>query len=172
MIAEPVDASARVRAKGLAMNGRLKREARRRQTAVYSLCGAILVAVSIAGMWWMMRVGPSAATALQRRISDQAVVWRCPNGHRFEARGRARRLECAECGRRSDMEVTYVCPRDGDVPALIRVERGAGGREALSEVSLRPGVWEAVGSSVRCPKCDRHLTPQVENLMGLKPEGP
>jgi len=98
---------------------------------------------------------------VQRRVTSMLMSWQCPQGHSFEHKGSTRRVECPECGRLADVAVTYLCPRDGERSALIRLTRDRDGREKVSEISFRRGVWRAVGRDVRCPQCGLTMVPKT-----------
>lgn len=135
---------------------------RRRQTALYSFYGALAVALIVVVTWWMVRPRERIIPALQRRVTDSMLSWRCPDGHAFQAKGSYQRMACPQCGRRADIAVTYLCPIHGDKPAVIRIERLDRSRERLSEVSFRRGVWRTVKEHVRCPDCGLSMTPKTE----------
>lgn len=150
------------------MEGFMKVDARRRQTALYSLAAATVAAMLVVGAWWMFRSRAAFPTAMQRRINDQAVAWQCPNDHRFVAQGSVQRTACPECGRLADIAVTYVCPLHGEKRALIRLTRTPAGRERLDRVSHHRGVWDRVRHTVRCPDCGRAMSPRVEYPFGVR----
>ena len=144
------------------MKPTIQTEVNHRQTAIYSFCGALAVALFVVITWWMVRPQESVAPALQRRVTNSQVTWRCPDGHSFKAKGSYQRVPCPQCNRRADIAVTYLCPNHGTKDALIRIEQFNRNRERLSEVSFRYGVWRTVNEYLNCPDCGSNMSPQVE----------
>lgn len=142
------------------MNHSQTEDRQQRQTALYSFYGAIGVGILVVGFWWLTRPDPNTV-AMQRRINSMTLSWRCPQGHTFEHQGSTHRVGCPECKRLADISVTYICPRHGERPALIRLTRDGDGRERVSEVSFRHGVWRTVARDIRCPQCGLKMTPKT-----------
>jgi len=141
------------------LNTSASEKAQRQQTTLYSFLVAIGTSVVILGLWWLTQAD-ATPIAVQRRLSDFTLNWQCPEGHTFEHRGSYSRVPCPVCGRKSDVAVTYQCPRDGDKPALVRYRRDAHGRERVSEVSFYRGVWASVLETIHCPNCGLVLSPK------------
>jgi len=134
-------------------------ESQRRQTALYSFLVAVGTSLVVLGLWWLTQADALPVT-VQRQLSDFVVSWQCPEGHTFEHRGNHSRVACPVCGRKSNVAVTYECPRDGDMAALVRYRRDARGRERVSEVSFYRGVWASVLETIHCPRCGLVLSPK------------
>ncbi len=139
------------------MTGHLAAEARRRQTARYSFYGAVIVSVIIVGAWLFVRAMPGPAVAVQRRLTDETLTWRCRNNHTFTEGGSTRRLPCPECGQKSDIEVVYACREHGEKHAMVRMTRDESGNARVSHVSHRRGVWDPVQGGIPCPDCGRFM---------------
>jgi hypothetical protein len=140
------------------------REQKRRQTAMYSLYGALGVAVTVVTFWMLARP-EEQITAAQRSLRETMVTWQCPNGHRFQREGGYVTIPCEACDRKANIAVTYECPRDGRLEALARYGRSPGGGGKLTEVSFRPGVWTSVDRTVHCPVCAIRLRPADEHVL-------
>ncbi len=136
----------------------LTAEANRRRTAIYSFCGAVVVSLLFLGTWLFVRTRPGPATAMQRRLTETTVLWRCPEQHVFAERGTTRRLPCPQCNHAADILVKYACSVHGEKPALVRMTRDAAGNAQVSEVSHHLGVWDPVDDGVPCPQCKRYMT--------------
>lgn len=144
---------------------------RQRQTALYSFCGAIVVSFFVVGLWLLTRPDPPHL-ARQRSITNVQVTWECPGGTTFVDQGALHGMPCPESHHRAEVRVTYVCPRHGEHNALVRYVRDADGRERVSEVSFRRGVWRTVGSYIGCPDCGARMRPRVANpFEGELPSG-
>jgi hypothetical protein len=127
---------------------------------------AAMVAFGLLSGWYYLRHQPDETMARQRRATGRLMTWRCPGGHTFKAPGSYFPVACQECDRRAEMEVVYVCPIHGDLPALIRMDVDEDQRERLSEVSFRVGVWRTIRDENKCPDCGRNLTPKIDKPFG------
>lgn len=133
----------------------------RRHSAIISLLLALGAGIILFSVWSLLRSQASLG-ATQRRLSDVIVNWTCVNGHRFRGPGAHVSIRCPECAALAHVAVTYACPRDGEIPALVRYERDRTGYERLVAVSFRTGVWTDVRHAVLCPQCGDPLTPRDE----------
>lgn len=126
------------------------------QTARASLIVAGLVAAVVwAGYWaWHSEQAP---VAVRRGPQDFMFTWRCPQGHRFPARGAFGPRACT-CGQPAYPVIRYRCLSGRHGPFELRVMFNSDtGR--VSDVEMEPDKWIPAASGVLCPVCGARMTP-------------
>jgi hypothetical protein len=130
-----------------------------------------LAALAIPAGWRLSR-SDEPLRALQRRLEEVELEWKCPLGHVFYAAGQVEPRRCWECDRESYPVTHFACAVHGPVEVLIKYRRTS---EGAAEVwQLRPwsgGVWVAAADGVNCPRCGRRLAYRPNDPLEAKRSG-
>ena len=129
-----------------------------RRAGLYSLAVAACAAVVIWLAWWMWQETPPQP-AKQRGLSDIETTWKCDNGHVFEAPADYGSIPCPECQADAYILGRYRCSEHGDLEAQLSYERTADGKGVLAKMRFTGGEWIDHPKELRCPQCNRRLTP-------------
>lgn len=127
----------------------------RNKGAIASLLAAVVAGASVwAGYWVWHRDGQ--VVAVQRRLQDFTLNWRCPKGHVFPHSGAYGSIPCPTCGAPAQVVITYECPAHGRFEALVMFDKTT---DRPAAVQFEPGKWINVSTVIPCPRCGHEMHP-------------
>ncbi len=145
---------------------RLPEQRKWTRTTAISFASTLAIAASILFAWRYWHAQPNIV-AVQRDISDVRVSWRCPDDHRFTARGAIVARICPTCNQAADVALEYLCRDHGPVELLIRYQRAPDGRAKPVSYSTDGSQWIPMGNSPLCPICSEPLRRDRRSLSDL-----
>ena len=135
---------------------RLHKEPFWTRRTIVSFGSCVSAGLIIILLWWLWP-RRQVELAYQRDVREVMVLWRCPAGHGFEARGRVDRMVCPNCGKPAEIEWKYECPDHGPILLQVRYRLTPKGRTALDRFSLDGETWKSIDEGLRCPQCEKPL---------------